>query len=375
MAFLYKVHVGFMICLIGNSGISHNLKDGQTSKVRLYAKKIIDEGYQLYFIDLEKFSIHPFLTLFRIKLALKKCDRIILITAKRGCKVLIPFINFLNRKVKKPFILPLIGSSVLHNSIDKLDVYNQNSFLLERNYSLCNKPTKLSKQLSKITIILPETDLLTKTFKDFYRIRNVYTLTNFREINITPRKSPLDFNKVIKLVFVSRVMEKKGIFDLLEAIKQVNKNKVYMSLDIYGKKYLDDREGELFNSYLNNSIVYKGVVNMESVIDTIAKYDLFVFPTRFVEEGAPGVVIESLLANTPILTSNFPQVYSLLKDGFDSMFFKMFDKENLKEKLMYIVNNRDFIERLRQGVYITSQKYTYEHERNLFLKYICGKNE
>ena len=42
------------------------------------------------------------------------------------------------------------------------------------------------------------------------------------------------------------------------------------------------------------------------MVQTLANYDLSVFPTRFIGEGTPGVIVESLLAGTPVLTSNFP---------------------------------------------------------------------
>lgn len=45
------------ICLIGNSGVRSNDKGGQTTKLRLYKKKIVDEGFDLTFVDLENFFV------------------------------------------------------------------------------------------------------------------------------------------------------------------------------------------------------------------------------------------------------------------------------------------------------------------------------
>ena len=86
------------ICLIGNSGIKHHGVDGQTVKVRLYLKKIQDEGFEVFFVDLEDFMKHPFSTFYKIKKGVKECDRVVLITAQRGLKILIPYINNIKRK-------------------------------------------------------------------------------------------------------------------------------------------------------------------------------------------------------------------------------------------------------------------------------------
>ena len=104
------------ILLIGNSGLKHHGEDGQTVKVRLYLKKMQDEGFEVQYVDLEGFSKHIFSILSKIRKGIKVCDRIVLISAMRGCKYLIPYINRHNKKYQKPFILPLIDHLLLSRS-------------------------------------------------------------------------------------------------------------------------------------------------------------------------------------------------------------------------------------------------------------------
>ena len=92
-------------------------------------------------------------------------------------------------------------------------------------------------------------------------------------------------------------------------------------------------------------------------------------------EGTPGAIVESLIAGTPVLTSNFPQAKYLLNDGKDSLFYEMFNKEELKNKLLYIINNRSVLESMSKEAFNSGKKYTYEYERKNFLKYVCGVEE
>lgn len=361
-----------MICLIGNSGLKKHGVDGQTAKVRLYLKKIKDEGYDVNFIDLEGFLKHPFSTLRNIKNSVKKCDRVVLISAERGCKILIPFINKLNKKYRKPFILPLVGTSVLHYSIDKLNDAEKNDFIVNGNYSLVAPNKHLCKQLSKITFILPETELLAKVFREYYQLVNVFTLNNFRDIEIQDSHKRTEYG-ILNIAFLSRVMKEKGIFDLLEAVKEMNSGTKSIKLHIYGKKVFDSETESLFSSFLNENINYCGVLDHTKVVTTLAGYDLFIFPTRFVGEGTPGVIVESLIAGTPVITSDFPQAKFLLKDGYDSLFFKMGDIKDLQDKLKIVINNPSLLETLRANAFERGKLYTYNVERNKFLKYICGK--
>ena len=360
------------ILLIGNSGLRHNSQDGQTVKVRLCYKKMVDEGFLVDFVDLENFFRRPFSTLYRIKKGIKNNDRIVLITAERGSKILLPLICKWNSKYNKPFVFPLIGTSVLHSSIDKLNASDKTDFLINRNYELCKYNSKLVKYLRRITYILPETDSLTEVFKGFYKIENVKTLTNFRDIPFSINHLNKSNSSLLRIVYLSRVMEQKGIFDLIDCVNSVNHNNTRILLDIYGGLCLDSKETDVFYSLLSDAVRYKGQIKNSDVIETLRQYDLFVFPTKFVGEGTPGVIVESLIAGLPVLTSNFPQVSQLLKVGFDSLSFDMFNKADLKNKLLYIINNRESLSILKTNASESGKQYTYDHERNKFLKYVCG---
>lgn len=362
------------ILLIGNSGLKNGQMDGQTIKVRLYLKKIKDEGFSVCFVDLENFLRHPLSILHRIKKGIKECDRIVLLTAERGSKLLVPYINKINKNHKKPFVFPLVGTSVLHYTIDSLPTDKKNAFILKKDFLNLHPDKKLVKELKQISYILPETDGLSDVFKAFYDLNNVVTLTNFREIET--KNTRVNSDNILNLIYVSRVMEEKGIFDLIECVNNINKDEKYVKLDIYGGLSFNKIQKEKFINMINcDWISYRGAIPSNQVVQVLAIHDLFVFPTRFVHEGTPGVIVESLLAGTPILTSNFPQVGQLLKTNVDSIAYEMFNTEELMQKLLYIINNREILKQLKIGAIESGKKFTYQYNRNRFLKYICGIEE
>ena len=324
------------ILLIGNSGSLSNDKGGQTTKFRLYKKKILDEGFELSVIDLERFFKTPFSILRKIKKEISNCDRIVLISGERACKLLIPFINKCN-KDSRPFVLPLVGSGVLHFSLDRLSNDDQLKFF-NGDYSLGKRNRKIERELKRVTYILPETELMNKVYSEFYSLDNCYVLNNFRELKTKECQNPN--NKIFRAVYLSRVIEVKGIFDLLDVAKELRNNGVMFELDIYGDFGLDDKKKKKFYSYLSDSIQYNNSIKSDESVDIISKYDLFIFPTRYLGEGTPGVIAESFLAGTPILSSSFPQSKYLLNEGHDSIFYKMFDKQDLKVKLLWCIKNK-----------------------------------
>ncbi len=358
------------ILLIGNSGYDAKLKDGQTTKLRLYKKKIEDEGFEVLFVDLEHFRRHPLSILYSIKELIKLCDRIVLVSGERACKLLIPFINKHNRKEHKPFILPLVGIGVLHFAIDYLSDEEKQRFFINKEYQLGKVDNKLIKELNKIDYILPETELLNETYSNFYNLNNCFVLTNFRESGQAKNNKSSD--KTLRLVYLSRIIEIKGILDLLKCLTGLESN---FELHIYGENNLSESQNETFKSSLSNEIKYCGSIDSDKAIDTLADYDVLVFPTRYLGEGTPGAIVESLIAGTPVLTSSFPQAKYLLEDGYDSIFFEMFNKEDLKNKLVYCVNHKEELYNMRKNALKSGEKYLYQHERDKFLKYVCGVEE
>ena len=117
------------------------------------------------------------------------------------------------------------------------------------------------------------------------------------------RDSSGDDGKSLRVVFLSRVSPKKNLDFVLRVLKKVT---VSVTLDIYG--LIDDawywslceKELSLLPSSINVS--YNGAIPHESVVATLAKYDLFFLPTR--GENYGHVILEALTAGVPVLISD-----------------------------------------------------------------------
>lgn len=357
------------ILLIGNSGDKAKHVDGQTAKVRLYRDILKEEDVSFNFIDLEAFFRHPLSILFSIKKYIKMCDNIVLLTASRGSKILIPYINFLNRRYKRKFIFPMIGMNILHKYIDTIDANDFYDFIYKCDFKKI-KPTKKDLiEFKKITLILPENNTIKKVISSFFGLTNVEVLQNFRNYNKTKKIKKIA-DDYLNVVYVSRIVKEKGIFELISAIKSLIKDDYKVRLYIYGKIYLNAEERIFFLNSLDENIVYKGSIDNSDVIDEISKYDLFAFPTLYRGEGTPGVIAEAFIAGLPILSSNFVQAESLLKNDFDSIIYDSSDPENLKLAILKLLKNKRFLNLLAHNAALKGKTFLYSNNKNAFLKYI-----
>ena len=106
----------------------------------------------------------------------------------------------------------------------------------------------------------------------------------------------------IRIVFVSRIQEKKN---LLEAIRIVNRLTVNVEFDIYGplenQEYWKRCLEEISCSPRNVVVSYKGALSPTKARSIYNSYDCFLFPTY--SENYGHVIAESLLHDCPIVIS------------------------------------------------------------------------
>jgi glycosyltransferase involved in cell wall biosynthesis len=126
-------------------------------------------------------------------------------------------------------------------------------------------------------------------------------------------KQPKSFDHdKLRMLFVARFAENKGIHILLKAIEELN-NEGWgekLHFDLGGK-------GPLFEHYSNNNkfanVNYLGFVSDEQLSSLYDTSDLFVFPTLF--EGMPTVVLEAMSYGMPVIVSDVGATAELVDDS------------------------------------------------------------
>lgn len=110
-------------------------------------------------------------------------------------------------------------------------------------------------------------------------------------------------NDTIRLLFLSRLHQKKGIELLFDALSQVTFD---WSLTIAGDgetDYLEQLKKQSLNLHIDSKINWLGWVNAEQRLAAFEAADLLVLPSH--NENFANVVIESLAVGTPVLVSKY----------------------------------------------------------------------
>tara|TARA_A100001037_G_C14755475_1_gene459477 strand:- start:75 stop:632 length:558 start_codon:yes stop_codon:yes gene_type:complete len=134
----------------------------------------------------------------------------------------------------------------------------------------------------------------------------------------------------IKLIYVGRIKKEKGIFSLLNLIKDQSK----INLTIVGASKEDTKK--INQSNVN---IVEIVSNRNGLINLYDKNNITILPSF--TEGYPMVVLESLSRHRPIII--FKEIEHVVEDR-KGIFVSNRNYQSLYEKINYIIDNYNSIQ-------------------------------
>ena len=211
---------------------------------------------------------------------------------------------------------------------------------------------KIKDDLHEMASLAYKIIVLTKWYKHILEINNVAPqklayISQGLSGKAFPIKKINDI-AVLKLVFVGRINESKGLHLLLQAINEIPEEKIM--LDIFGpvndEKYA--AKWKAFTSVKKN-IKWMGVIKPSFMVSIISNYNLLCLPS-VICEMSPLVIQEAFAAGVPVLASNVYGNAEQIKDGENGWLFKFNDSNDLKNKLQLLINEPLLIEKARQHI-------------------------
>lgn len=177
-----------------------------------------------------------------------------------------------------------------------------------------NKPTPklLARILSNFDMVewvfLSEM-MIEELSPNFLCRKSASVISNFEFNRYTFSELPSEQSVTIKLCFVGRMVEEKGVLVLLDSVVKANSfSRKRFSLDLYG-------DGPLLNSlkekYINDDlIVFHGWVESSSI--PYCSYHLNCLPSLI--EAMPLTIIESMMNGTPTLATRVGAVPNMIEN-------------------------------------------------------------
>ena len=314
------------VAVCGHFGIGHTLLNGQTVKTVIVTDELEKELGKGAVWRIDTHGRWNQLWMFpKLVWALMCYESIIILPANDALLYEVPWLGFWNRIFRKRLFYVVIGGWLK----EYLGGY-----------------PKIGKRLKTYDGIFVETSTMKKDLEED-GFRNISILPNCKPLKILS-KEELEYNfaEPLPLVTFSRVMEEKGIADLVRTVQDINREmgREALSLDIYGQ--VDGNETDWFEELaktFSSAVKYKGCVAFDKSTEVLSRYFALVFPTKFFTEGVPGTIIDAYSAGLPVISSKWANFADVVEDGVTGVGFEFENWDELKNLLMSIVENPSVI--------------------------------
>jgi len=145
--------------------------------------------------------------------------------------------------------------------------------------------------------------------------------------------------KIYDLIFHSRIIKDKGVFEIIDAIKILRKQNVFFktlflgSLDKENRSFISE---EQVNFWVKQKlIIWKKKTN--NVLPYLQKSKISILPSY--REGLPKSLLEAASCNLPIISCDVPGCREICIDNFNGFLVRPKDPESLSKSIKKLLYN------------------------------------
>jgi len=176
-------------------------------------------------------------------------------------------------------------------------------------------------------------DLALKTSPD-QEISVIYNGIDISEFK--PDLNKANNNDEMRIVCVSRLIERKGIRFLIEAIEKLKDRNVKLILVGEGNQE-DELKKLVVNSRIPDRVEFKGYMDHDSIADLYRTSDVFVLPS--LNEGMSNALLEAMASGLPVIVTDTGGTSELI-DG-NGVVVPMCDSDAIAEAIREFMDNPD----------------------------------
>lgn len=332
------------LLLIGAVNIGKKPSGGEEYKNQLLVD-FLSSRYALTVIDTMQWKKQPKIIVRIIIYLLFRPYHWIIISASSATTYrLIQFLNLFPHLIRKTIYMVIGGN--FPNAVQR-GVYQK--FYYKRLYKIIVEGAQLKQTLREVGLIY-----------------NVSIIPNFKPVKQIYGKSRAPTSLPIRFVFMSRIIETKGVITIFDTLKElkVNQGNSSLSVDFFGP--VEPPFHELFHRRLEehtSTCTYKGYLdiigNPEDAYRTLSTYDCMLFPTFWPGEGFPGIIIDTYICGLPVIASDWNMNREVIAEGETGFIIPIKDTGALARVMTKIVQHPDTLDAMRKQCFKRAFEYDY----------------
>lgn len=155
------------------------------------------------------------------------------------------------------------------------------------------------------------------------------------------KSTPLPTNNIPCVLFASRLLKTKGVFEFVSAAKAIRKLGIKANFIVVGKP--DPSNPASITTEELRTIQDEGHVQLcgfsPSIVQSLRSSSLLVLPSTY-HEGLPKVLCEAAASGRPSITTNLPGCRDAVIDGITGLVVEPRDQEQLISAISLLIMNK-----------------------------------
>lgn len=215
---------------------------------------------------------------------------------------------------------------------------------------------------NKIDVFISPSMFLRDKLKEMGFRYEIKYLPNFTDLDSFQPQSKWDDNCI---VYFGRLSNEKGLFTLLEAVKDIN-----VQLKIIGDGPIRTQLEEKTVAEKISNVVFTGYKKGEELKREIQNAVATIAPSEWYENN-PRTIIESFALGKPVIGARIGGIPELVEDGKTGYTFKAGNADDLRAKIMLLVENPDKAVKMGQAArkYVEQNNNPEKYYRELMEVY------
>ena len=166
-----------------------------------------------------------------------------------------------------------------------------------------------------------------------------------KTFNIDNKVLDLQSSPEIKILFLSRLEQDKGIYETIDAVAILISKGLPVTLSIAGSgSILENVKNHVTSKQLTeNHVKFLGFVQGDEKKQVFESHHVYCFPTNY-GEGLPTSVLEAMMFGMPVITRPVGGLVDQFQDGVMGLFCQTMEPMEIAQKIETIISDREMME-------------------------------
>ena len=148
----------------------------------------------------------------------------------------------------------------------------------------------------------------------------------------------------LNFIYLSHLRKSKGILEFLGAFKQLKSQGYNITATIVGDEGdigFDEVNDFCIDNGIENDVKVEGPLYDNQKFEALNQADVFVFPTYYYNEIFPGVILEAMQMQLPIITTSEGAIGDIIQHKINGLIVKRRDVKSTADAMVYLIENPD----------------------------------